>query len=222
LSKGNASMISIDFRFHEVKYELWALGEYIDMVERQLPIVERQEIDRVTSRLRAEGLEHDEAERSIASQTMVDLIENVAPRYFRGPILVALWAIYESASVEIAEYLREKKSALLALDDIRGNSDLDKTQKYFNKVLNFPLYTNDQAGNCLRELNLLRNELAHSNGRFSRIRPARRGEIERLATRGVTVSQTDTLLFNNQFVRETFETVDSSLRDLITRVTSSY
>src|SRR5215211_7083243 len=95
----------IDFRFVEIEHELWALAEYNRMLEAQLPALENQEQQRLQQRIRDQQL--DESDASIEYQQHYDLIEHVLPRFFRGPVLVTLWAIYESAVNEIADYIKK-------------------------------------------------------------------------------------------------------------------
>lgn len=125
----------LDLRFSEISAELWVIGEYSRVVERQLPLAIKNETERLEAKLTGA----DEYERYELEQRMDHLAEEMLPRFFRGPILVALWAIFESAVIEIGKYLQEDWSHSLGLDDLRGENIFDRAQKYYEHILNFPL-----------------------------------------------------------------------------------
>ena len=99
----------IDFRFTEVFYELSALEQYMDSLESQLPDLIKSEEQKVYAGLREKGYENDDIERQIAQQDLYEFIENILPRYFFRQILVTLWAIFETAIIEIAKEIKDQE-----------------------------------------------------------------------------------------------------------------
>jgi hypothetical protein len=212
--------IYIDFRFVEIEYELWALQEYIRTLESQLPLLETQEQEKLRERIREQ--DYDESDANIEYQQYYDLIERMLPRFFRSPVLVTLWAIYESAIKEIASYIKEKQKCSLDIQDIRGDT-LGRTKKYYDHVLKFPLITSDQTWEYLEMLLVLRNALAHGNGRKDAIKNDTWKKIEKWqkAKTGVVVED-DYLIFTASFVQEAFTIVSDALRDLIQRTRAHF
>ena len=214
--------LTLDFRFVEIDYELWALGEYLDALEQQLPTIAEEKRTQTYAHLQAEELDWDDPETELAFQELYEITESVLPRFLRGPFLVTLWALYESAVTEIASYLRQQQNKALKLQDIRGGF-LDRARKYFDHILAFPLCTDDRTWERLRMLMILRNALAHANGRTEAVSEQSRKKIRNWTRMGVGVAvENGNLSFTEAFVRETYALVHESLTSLIERVRSTY
>lgn len=215
------SRLIIDFRFVEIEHELWALAEYNRTLESHLPTLKTQEQQRLQQRIRDQQL--DESDASIEYQEHYHLIEDVLPRFFYSPVLVTLWAIYESAVTEIADYIKKQRKLALGVRDITGKNTFDRLQKYFDHYLGFPLVTTDQARERLQMLLALRNALAHANGRKDAVGREQWHKIEqwRKAHAGIITTH-DNLMFAAEFVDETLALVGHSLRDLIERTRQTY
>lgn len=217
--------ISVDLRFCEIERELWALEEFVEIVERQIPNVKTLETKLTHDQLKTNGLADDEAEVSMVLQELHDKVNNIVPRFFRGQILMTLWAVYQGTTHEIAEYIKKEKNLTRTLDEVKGNSDLAKLRKYFADELCFPLSTDKETENRLEMLVLIRNIIAHSNGRMDEksCRPSRRKQIEQLHKYGVLISQyPESLMFTETFLRTTCTIVCNSLHELINRVRSNF
>ncbi len=108
-----------------------------------------------------------------------EFVEEVLPRLYRAPILVQLWALFESAIIEISEYLRVQGGHSLTVDDLRGTSDYERAQKYYETVLHFRMIEVEWVKEYLDMLLLVRNAIAHGNARVKAIKPARLQRMER-------------------------------------------
>lgn len=217
--------IRIDFRFWQIEYELSALQEYIRTLESQLPILEKQEREQLEKRVREQNL--DEGDRAVQYQQYDNLIEWVLPRFFRGQILITLWAIYESAVIEIADYIREKQGVQLTISDIRADAP-NRAKKYFEHILKFPLIVDDQSFETIQMLYGLRNALAHANGRVNAVNENEWNRIKKwhLANAGIVIdgmlSDEPYLMFTSAFIQEAFSAVRDSLHDLMERTRKAF
>jgi hypothetical protein len=214
--------IPIDFRFVEIYYEIAALGEYLNVLERQLPFLKVQERERVHSWLGENERDSDEAEVDLAQQDLRDLVDHVLPRFFRGPFLVSLWAVYEAGVTEIATYLQKRLNIVTSMPT-KGDGFLQRAKKYFRRVLNFSLCNDNRTWERLEMLRILRNALAHGNGRMAAINNQKdRQKIEKWIKLNIGISTVhDDLVFSEQFTRETYEAISKSLTDLLNRVRST-
>jgi hypothetical protein len=145
-----------DFRFAAIESELYVIREWSEAVERQLPLTIKSE----TARLEAELSGADEYERHEIEQWILQFTEEVLPRFFRGPILVALWAIFESAICEIAEDLGKQGGHELGIEDLRGGNVLERAKKYYELVLHFPLMAASSNEEPIRMFLSVRNAIA--------------------------------------------------------------
>jgi hypothetical protein len=89
----------IDLRFAKFEAELFIIVEYSEAIERQLPLAINKEIER----LEDEVTGADDWERPSTQRWIRQYIEEELPRLFRAPIIVALWAVFESALLKIAK-----------------------------------------------------------------------------------------------------------------------
>lgn len=167
----------IDFRFSEIEAELFVIAENAETLERQLPLIAKSERERLEKKL--EGLDPEERYGNL--QWIDEYVDEVFPRLYRSTILVQLWAVFETAIIEISKYLQDKGGHTLDVDDVRGSSDYERALKYYDKVLRFPLIGVQGAKEQLDILLVARNAIAHRNGRVEQIKPqklARLGQWE--------------------------------------------
>lgn len=204
---------SIDFRFFEIGHELGSLQDYFRTTERQLPLLAEHAQEQLFEELA------DEYNSREVSSFAHRFAEDVLPRCFRSPILVSLWAIYESGTTDIANYLRERGNHALKLQDISGRNELDRKRKYFEHILKFQLISDGRAQEYIEMLLVLRNSIAHGNGREEFVKENNWNKIKSWERRVKGIS-TDYgyLTFSEAFVGEMLNIVGNSLGDLIERV----
>lgn len=208
-----------DLRFIEIFHELYALEDYINSVELQLPqLIEKEKEKAYQNRPTDDPIEWQQKENEL-----YELIEDVLPRYFRNPIIVTLWAIFESAIIEIAKEIKDQLSIPITLDDITGDF-LKRTNKYFNHVINFPIDVRGTSWKQFRKFYLLRNAIAHGNGRLDNIKnPDDRkaildweGENSDISTIGGNI------VCSPNFIRQTYSIVLKFLQDITKGVKTKY
>lgn len=154
-------MLPKDGDFLEIQHELYLLEEYIDVLDSQLDALIQKENKEYDEKIKSES---DESERDILRQDYYEYTESTLIKFFRYPVIVTLWAVFESGVNFTANYVREKEKIALELKDIRGDDFLDQSKKYFSHILQFPhFYNNDKK---INELKILRNVIMHHNGQF--------------------------------------------------------
>ena len=208
-----------DLRFAEIFHELYALEDYINSVESQLPDLIEKEKEKVYQNMP----EYDSIEWHQKEQALYELIEEVLPRYFRNPIVVTLWAIFESAMVEIAKEIKNQQNLPIMLDDIRGDF-LKRTNKYFNHIVKFPLDVHGSSWQHFRKFYLLRNAIAHGNGRLENIKNKdHRKTILEWEKENTEISTTDgNIVCSPNFVKKTYSVVFDFLSNITERVKEDY
>lgn len=217
------SILDLDFRFVESYYELDALGEFLNVIENQLENVINQEKKRVESEILSKKKDLDEVELANIQQEFNDRVYELLPRFFRSPFLVTLWAISESAIIEVADYIQKQKNLPLSMRDIRGNNFLDQANKYFKYILEFELF-NEVVYDRLEMLRILRNAIAHCNGRLEAIK--NKEDLNKLKKWnkeeiGITLL-INSIIFSESFLRETYEIVSTAINDLLDRAKASF
>lgn len=208
-----------DLRFVEVYYELYALETYINSIESQLPNLLEKEKEKVYQNRH----EFNPIEWQQEEQMLYDVIENVLPQFFRNPIVVTLWAIFESAIIEIAKEIQDQQSLQIKMDDITGDF-LDKTNKYFNHVIKFPIDVRGSSWQHFCKFKLLRNAIAHGNGRLENIKNnADRKTILKWENENTEISTTGgNIVCSSIFIKKTYSLVSDFLHNITERVKDEY
>ena len=111
--------IRIDFRLLELSIDLGTLESHFQLIEEE--IVRGEEAAGREFQDKWQALEFkDEAEWDLLRQDRDFRVKFVLPRVFRGPFLVTLFTVYETAVTEIAKLVQDKRGIQISLDDLRG------------------------------------------------------------------------------------------------------
>ena len=165
-----------DFRVLEIQSELYALEEHLETIEAQMDRIQRKERLRFDTFVKGERLSPEDIEWHQAIDDYTEHIEFLLPRFFRGPFLVSLYAVYESAVTEIAVLMQKELSTGISIKDIRGDF-LERSKKYYKHILKFNLCPENKAWQRVKMLAELRNAFAHANGRMEMLKPESKKKI---------------------------------------------
>lgn len=215
-----------DYYFAVTNLEIVALREYHALIESRLPaFIEEFEVahDEVTSA--------DDVRGMLARWQ----VEAMMPSVLRNPLLISLWAIYESALVEIGVTLQNHRglgySLLTNTHELPQGLDASFIKKwdkkkdlfsraklYFEGELGFSLYPSPAAERDMRALNSLRNTLAHANGRKGAQSSTKWDELSRLfkAKAGIDMSNGGVTV-EAGFVQQQIDVVQNVVSHLITQ-----
>ena len=206
-----------DFRLLDVSGELYALEDHLQLIEMQMEHVQKDERLRVDAYIKKEGLCLDDPEWHAAFQEYDHRIDFLLPRFFRGPFLVALYAVYESAVTEIARLIQDKKAQKITINDLKGDF-LERAKKYYKHILKFDLYSEEEAWHRVKMLSELRNAFAHANGRLEMLNKKSRETIQKWERQNLGISSYyGYVICEARTVEDIFSTVRASLEDLVAR-----
>lgn len=206
--------------FPEIDAELFVVLQHVAAIEHQLPQIMASERQRlIESEL--DGT-NDEYEYQAISTWIDEFVEETVPRLYRSPLLIELWAVFESGVTEIAKYLQKEQAHSLSINDLRANNDFDRARKYYQDVLHLPLITSDQVKERLDILVLVRHALAHRNGRIEVIKEDSLKKIQTWEkSNGELSTDGHYLNFTSAFIESMAAAVKTALEDLISRVKQS-
>ena len=208
--------IDFDFRLLDVSFEIYALEDHLELIENQIENMRKTEYDSLKIFIKKEKLTPNDPEWHFANQDFDHRFEFLLPRVFRGPFLVALYAVYEIAVTEIARLIQTSIGQSEALGNHRGF--LDQSKKYFKDILEFDLCNDQKAWERIKMLSELRHALAHANGRIEMLKAASRKKIRNIEKQNVGIENFNGyLVFSAEFTKETFDVVRSSLEELVKR-----
>jgi hypothetical protein len=177
----------------EIEFEISTLDYYYDLIEQQ--IRNKAAYEKMKLRKKVKNLTQDEYEERYQEFRAVDeLVDAVLPRLFRGPFLLLLYAVYESAVNKIANLIQKKKDIKISLSDFskseRGDF-LDKTKKYFKKHLDFALCPDNRAWVRIKMLTELRHAIAHANGCIEMLRDKKKEKISNWIAQNIGILEMD-------------------------------
>ena len=210
-------MSEYDLRLVEVSGELYALEDHLQLIESQMEFILQRERLRMNAHIQKEGLCSDDPEWHEARQEYDNRMDFLLPRFFRGPFLVSLYAVYESAVTEIARIIQDKQFQHISINDLKGNF-LEKANKYYKHILQFELYSEQRTWHRVKMLFELRNAFAHVNGRFEMLNEKSRRFIKNFERQNIGISIYDGyIVCDANIVADIFDAVRGSLEELVVR-----
>lgn len=204
--------------------ELTALREYHELIEANL-----------SSLIEGRGFPSWDGDpatsgAAVTAQLHQWIVDGMLPTVLRGPLLLSLWAIYESTLVEMAEFLRGPLQVPHGLLDAPSNTPrtvkqprrkdfITRARFYYEAELGLRLFPTQSVEQSIRSLYLLRNALAHAGGRKW---GSKKGDWEALSrwaarkrgidvTRGVVAVEAD-------FVREQIQLTHGATDHIVKQV----
>lgn len=210
--------INVDFRLLDVSLELHALEEYLETIEKQIDHLAASEKLILDVAILKQCITPDDPEWHFEHQNYDHRVEFLLPRFFRGPFLVSLYAVYEASTTEIARLLQKGQGLAISIDDLRGEDFLDRAKKYYKHVLNFELCADNSAWQQIKKLSEVRNAIAHTNGRIEMLRERARQNILKWENERIGIDTSwGYIIVDQAFAKMTFSKVQSSLEDLVRR-----
>ena len=214
----------VDFRFTDIPYDMMLLRQHILLMQHEHDAIVEAAVKELWRFV--ETVCDEEGRQFAGSDAMhyeARLREGVTTRYLGLSAIVAIWANYEAGVTEVAAYFAKRRELSLTMSDLRG-SFLQKSDRYFSDVLKFDLHATETDATRLKEFSAVRNAVAHANGRLSSLREGDRTFLQQVVKRrsDVRIEDGDWLVVTFKYVFETFELVDSLLKDLHERAKRAF
>ncbi len=170
-------------------------------------------------RIKKLGLTPGDLDWQIERYEVDHITDFLLPRIFRAPFLVSLYAVYESAVTEIASLIQKQKGIAISINDQKGINFLDKAKKYYNNIIEFQLYSSEKVWGRIKKLSVLRNAIAHANGRMEMVKNKKRQQdIKTWEKQNVGISlMNGYIIIEEAFLRNTLSLVSDSLNELVER-----
>jgi hypothetical protein len=208
--------VRVDFRYSDIGYELWALERLVGLSERMIAMASDSEEERIWADLKARGWDDDQAEQQFASQDVDDLRTVAIPRQTRGATVVALWAGYEGAALDVAEWLAKALGRTEEFERRDRRDFLRTTPEFFDRELGLALDEDLARLDRLRDVLDVRNAIAHTGGRLGRLNRTLRTRVIRI--RGLTFDEAhDVVVPTADFLTAAYADVNASLISLVER-----
>lgn len=218
------TVLKIDLRFVEYNYELYTLSDYISFVEDAIVNeLKKREVE-IDNKIKKYDLSYNDPEYSLLSQDKYKLREYFLPKFFINPIVVSLWAIIETALTFVAEYVRNSNNLELKLNDIRGENFLDRCQKYYKHILNFPILSDKKIYEIFYIVMKIRHLIAHCNGHLVNLKSEKDSRFsQNLLKQNKNISlYSDEIIITQKFISQVFEVVKKELELIFETVKNQY
>jgi hypothetical protein len=203
-------------------YASAALASYLDVLKDHVGLVTAQYRLRAERELKRQEAELHELQYRDRLFEIDDAVEKHIPQYLYNSAVVAIWGLFESFLDDLATWVARREKAKVRLDDLRGSFP-GRVEKFFEGVIRFPVPWKPDQRQRLRQLQDLRNLIAHRNGRLSglteeKVRRARE-VVERLP--GVSI-EGSTVYVSEAYVAATSSLVFEMLGDLNNALAEHY
>lgn len=216
------SAFDLDDPLLESSLEIYAVQDYYDSMENQIERVQQKLKLKLDTKLKTQNLTIDDLEWHQAYDEYSRWADFLLPRFFRGPFLVSLYALYESVVMEVATAIQVRNPNNETFKNFKKKcrkneqkelSLLDAYRKYYSSVMKIDLCPDDTVFNKLIILMKLRHAVAHANGRIASLRPdSFRGEIKRIAKENPgVIDDSKYITFGKEFVAEMADMVINEL-----------
>lgn len=212
----------IDMRLWRIGAELHVLERYLELIEKHIAQSKKEaECAQVAEEKKLSSRWSKEDWSDLSSDAWADLdfirqeyeieIDFIQPRMLRGPCLVVLYSVYESAVTYAADSIQSRKDQKLSITDIRKQGFLERAKMYYGSVLHFNLSESNERWRKLILLSKIRNIIAHENGYIGSDRSAR--IVKLLKEPGVS-EKWGCLLVSRELLRELYTAVKEELESL--------
>jgi len=209
--------IDFDFRLLDVSSELFTLEDFLEIIEKQIDHVNNSEKLIRDDLIKKQNLSPNDPEWHEIQQIYDYRIDVLIPRLFRSPFLVSLYAVYESAVIEMSRLIQKKQGQHISLNDIKGDF-LDQAKKYYKHILRFELCKDNTSWQYITMLSELRHAIAHTNGRLDMLKEKSRKSIRKWEKEGIGIEiNSGYIIVDSDFLKRIFGIVHSSLEELIQR-----
>ena len=214
-SSQRSSSINLgDLLLSGILYELHYLDENYCRIEEQIRHLKAKAEEMIQDEY-GDLSQPDEGECHLALDELHHNTTVVIPRLIRHSFLVSLYAVYEAAVIEIAEFIRVRQSQPITLDDLKGRFPRN-ARKYYKDVLGFKLVRDNVSWQKVCLLARLRHAIVHANGRLDRLRSDDdRKQIKQ--TGGIVVDGPKLMIIGSDLLDDVFVAVKGDLDDLVSR-----
>ncbi|MBU4209361.1 MAG: hypothetical protein KKD12_06795 [Proteobacteria bacterium] len=209
--------INVDFRLLDVSLELHALEDHYELIEKQISNLSHAEKASLDEYRKKENLRPEDPEWDFARQEYDQKVKFLLPRFFWGPFIVSLYAVFETSVIEIARLIQKSQKQGIAINDLRGDF-LERAKKYYKNVLKFELCSDINTWQRIIILSEVRHAIAHANGRLDMLNENIKKRIKALEKQKLGISSYyNYILLDSYFSKETFSKVRSLLGSLVER-----
>ncbi len=214
----------MDLRFVRIRLEFQTLIHISEVLRQQLPDVIEKKLDSFI--VRARELDDDDPVKEILilnyNTQFYQFVQRDIPRFYNSPLLLILYAICEAAIVEIAGIVQNETGSLLGINELKGGF-INRSTKYFEKVLRFKLFKKNEDWKRFKILTALRNAIAHANGRIDMVEKDLMSDIKKYAKsfKGINI-ESGVIVISLEFVEETISLMNTAILDLMSRVEKAF
>jgi hypothetical protein len=207
----------IDFSFPgiEIKVESLVLKEYITMVESGVNSICKEYMDAELGKYKGEHYSE--------YQHIYAIAEDELPRIIRNPIVLSIYALFESSINRLCKYCQDKEKKSLSLKDMKGKSLPSRANKYFEQVLLYDYNFTASDIEAISSIVAVRNCIAHTNSDINQLDQRRKNNINMIINKQEGLSAfNNQLCVSDQYLQSVFGLVDNLLRKLMGFIENKY
>jgi hypothetical protein len=164
---------------------------FLALLVEYVPLMQDQALVRWRASFAREGPPENVAElQEKLDDLTVKLGHEIAANFY-GAFTFSISAALESSLTDLCGYVKAREQCDFKLSDLREQNSVKKALLYLQIVLRERFAGVDRNQKSLRDLQNVRNVLAHANGSVVEQQPDRKKELETLAASGKMIKISD-------------------------------
>lgn len=205
-----------DLTYVHIQFEIEILEDKISLIQEQFD----KEVIKSSGLLKekSKGLNPDDL---IDEHVLIELnqihrseIKDTLPRLIINPFILTLWSFFESTLIEMSTLCQKKTTSPLGIEDIKGNSIIDRVKKYFRHVLDSPIEILEKNQTELELVYAFRNILAHNNGKLDTLRRSVKNNLTSISYVS-TDWQEEYIVFEIDYLKSSKTLIEKVINEII-------
>jgi len=140
-------------------------------------------------------------------------LSEVFPRTLRYSLFILCYSLLEHHLLNLCKHIEKTLSDSVTLDDLRGRG-IRKAQTYLKKVAKIEFPDKYPFWNNICHYNLIRNFIAHKNGRLDKSKDAKKVKSFINSKSSIGLGSHDQIQLSEQFIPEVIDDLDEFFEQL--------
>ncbi len=207
----------IDFAYPgiEIKVEFIVLDEYLSQMSSSIHSICQGYLD--------QEIKKHEGEDYYEYQHIFSVAEEELPRIVLLPIIVSIYALFESSMARLMAYAQKKEGKGLSIKDVNGKSPAATYNKYMKHVLGYEFQILNTDMETLSAISKIRNCVAHTNGIMAAMSDEKANELHKINMAGFSIDRiSEQISLTNDFNIAALKAVQGVVQNLMSYMETRY
>jgi len=184
-----------------------SLADYHKKLEAQIPIIGKNEFEKVQEWAKQESIEYGEYD--IAVDELKWDYEYSFPRSLRYSFIVLLYLVVEKQLTQLCKIIQEGRNLPIKANDLRGDI-IERSKTYIHRVAGVSM--NDVDWNKLGDLSVVRNCIVHTMGEI--VESKDKAHLQKMVSANIGLSTGNDEFFDSNRLQISTEYCSKAVREM--------